>query len=673
MDASYIATIVLLILGFGFVVFWHELGHFIAAKWAGVKVEQFAIGFGHALCSWRKGMGLRWGSSGKEYEQMLRSDFAGAKVGETEYRINWLPLGGYVKMLGQDDLKPGAVIDDPRSYTSKSIGKRMVIVSAGVIMNVILAAILFMGLFLMGFRAPPAVVGGVQIGSPAQNTIREDGTPAPLQVGDRILYFDDKYQHDFTKITLAVALAGHGHVPAYIQRADGSRERVLVTPAKRDGDVSGILMLGIDAPRELKGFDPKLLTSEALAILQKRPVRPGEVITAIQNEPVNVDDPKQYDYWKLDRALQSSFGVPIELTVRTIDGPVEKRSVEPIFEDVFDLFASPNFAGMVPRAAVAELAPDSAAQGALQSGDAIAKITTHPHMDSEDNPTRGRLMQILDAAGQNDRAIDLVVRREGNEVKVNGLVPNRKIKGAAGKRRGLGIGLEVDVNNPVIADVLSGSAAAKAGIPRHATIKSINGQPVKTWFDVHRILVQAPAKAPIDIVTTRDGAEQRFKLELTPADAHAVQQIRYTHDLPLAERIEPRRTSNPFVAAAWGVTETRDLIIQFYLTIQRMIQGRVSPTNLIGPIGIVDAGTRIAYKGTDWLIWFLAMISANLAVVNFLPIPIVDGGLFVFLILEKVMGRPLSQQAQSIAQIVGLALILSVFLFVTYQDIYRIF
>ena len=114
MDISYIATIVLLILGFGFVVFWHELGHFIAAKWAGVKVEQFAIGFGHAICSWRQGMGWRWGSSGKEYEQMLRSDFAGAKVGETEYRLNWLPLGGYVKMLGQDDLKPGAVSDDPR-------------------------------------------------------------------------------------------------------------------------------------------------------------------------------------------------------------------------------------------------------------------------------------------------------------------------------------------------------------------------------------------------------------------------------------------------------------------------------------------------------------------------------------------------------------------------------
>ena len=73
----------------------------------------------------------------------------------------------------------------------------------------------------------------------------------------------------------------------------------------------------------------------------------------------------------------------------------------------------------------------------------------------------------------------------------------------------------------------------------------------------------------------------------------------------------------------------------------------------------------------DCLIWFLAMISANLAVVNFLPIPIVDGGLFMFLIIEKFQGRPLSPKVQSIAQLVGIAMIVSVFIFVTYQDIMR--
>src|SRR6185295_18072409 len=91
----------LLCLGFGFVIFWHELGHFLAAKWVGIRVEQFAVGFGQAMISWRKGMGLAIGSSNKRYEELVAAG-AAKGIGETEYRLNWIPLGGYVKMLGQD-------------------------------------------------------------------------------------------------------------------------------------------------------------------------------------------------------------------------------------------------------------------------------------------------------------------------------------------------------------------------------------------------------------------------------------------------------------------------------------------------------------------------------------------------------------------------------------------
>src|SRR5690242_8909254 len=65
------ASIVVLVLGFGFVIFFHELGHFLAAKWVGIKVEQFAVGFGHAILSWRKGIGLRVGNTQKEYQTRI--------------------------------------------------------------------------------------------------------------------------------------------------------------------------------------------------------------------------------------------------------------------------------------------------------------------------------------------------------------------------------------------------------------------------------------------------------------------------------------------------------------------------------------------------------------------------------------------------------------------------
>ncbi|MCS7033901.1 MAG: site-2 protease family protein, partial [Phycisphaerae bacterium] len=103
-----------------------------------------------------------------------------------------------------------------------------------------------------------------------------------------------------------------------------------------------------------------------------------------------------------------------------------------------------------------------------------------------------------------------------------------------------------------------------------------------------------------------------------------------------------------------------------------IVQRSVSVSQMSGPLGILHSGTLIASRGTDWLLWYLAVISANLAVVNFLPIPIVDGGLFVFLVVEKLLGRPVSPKVMTATQLVGFALIISLFLFVTYNDILRL-
>src|SRR5580658_6460204 len=110
-------NILLLAFGFGFVIFWHELGHFLAAKWAGVQVEQFAVGFGQAAVAWRKGIGFRVGGTQKEFhkrideyieskkatelqfkelvgepsEEQIRAAAAALNLGETEYRLNWIP------------------------------------------------------------------------------------------------------------------------------------------------------------------------------------------------------------------------------------------------------------------------------------------------------------------------------------------------------------------------------------------------------------------------------------------------------------------------------------------------------------------------------------------------------------------------------------------------------
>src|SRR5215213_6712130 len=122
------------VIGLGLVIFIHELGHFAAAKWCDVHVKTFSIGFGPAV------------------------PFCSYKWGETTYMIGIIPLGGYVSMVGEGESGENdeEVEEDPRSFKKKSIWQRMVIISAGVIMNVILGMACFVAAYLHGVQEKPA-------------------------------------------------------------------------------------------------------------------------------------------------------------------------------------------------------------------------------------------------------------------------------------------------------------------------------------------------------------------------------------------------------------------------------------------------------------------------------------------------------------------------------------
>lgn len=708
---DYVLNISLLALGFGFVIFWHELGHFLAAKYVGIKVEQFAVGFGQALLAWRKGIGVRVGTTRPEYERRINEHLAAREqselqlkeklgttseqfdraaaelgLGETEYRLNWIPLGGYVKMLGQDDMNPNAISADPRAYPQKSVGARMLVISAGVIMNVILAAMLFMGLFMYGHKVSPAVVGGVQPLSPASQVTRTvDGkvVTTSLQVGDEILYLDGKRQDDWTKVSLTTALADPTEPTPIVVRHLGTTEPVeyLIRPtASKTGRVRDLLQLGIEQPRALRAppVGTKVdRTHEDLFPRDYFKLNPGDVIVSVDGTPVNPGEArtesKASEYHVLDAAVQTAGregGRTVKLGVRRAgagaSAPPDIVESQPQFMAFFN--DTPlNFAGMQPRTTVVQVEKDTPAAKALKVGDVVINLMSAN--DPEPDPTFKRLTDVLDKAGKGEQSLAITVLRDAKPVTVN-VTPN--IKSAAGKYI-IGFAPGFDAAHPVVAGTLEGSAAANAGIPNGAEITSIGGSPVKTWYDIHRLIAEAPVGQPVDVTATKDGKEITAQLMLSDAERAAAAGARYELLIEgtLSEQTFLRKADGPLAAAWLGVTETRDFILQFYVTLQRMFGGSISPKNLIGPVGIFQAGTMFAFKGWDWLLWFLAMISANLAVVNFLPIPVVDGGHFVFLLYEKIKGRPASQRVQSIAQVVGLALLLGVFLLVTYQDISR--
>jgi regulator of sigma E protease len=109
-----------------------------------------------------------------------------------------------------------------------------------------------------------------------------------------------------------------------------------------------------------------------------------------------------------------------------------------------------------------------------------------------------------------------------------------------------------------------------------------------------------------------------------------------------------------------------------YATLRSLVMKTVSPKDLAGPVGIGNLAIRAGRRSMLDFAYFMAMISVSLAVINFLPFPVVDGGHAMFLIIEKIRGRPLPVSVMNVIQYIGLAMILFVFVFVTWQDISKL-
>lgn len=169
-------NILIAIIVLGVLVFVHELGHFLVAKWAGVYVEKFSIGFGPVL---------------------LRK-----KYGETEYVLSALPLGGYVKMYGeQNDDEPGQETYDPvkegRSFKDKSGWHKAAIIFAGPLFNAIFAILIFWGLYMTGIPSYSAIVGTVEQGSIAET--------AGLKAGDKIVSVNNEKIRSWNEFAAIIA------------------------------------------------------------------------------------------------------------------------------------------------------------------------------------------------------------------------------------------------------------------------------------------------------------------------------------------------------------------------------------------------------------------------------------------------------------------------------------
>ena len=697
--AEWILPILQFVIGLGLVIFVHELGHFLVAKSVGIRVEQFALGFGPRLF--------------------------GFKRGETEYRVNIVPMGGYVKMAGQEDFGPLGDQDegDPRSFRNKSISARFAVISAGVIMNVLLACALFMIVCLVGIRFPAPVVGGSLMDSPAHRaeihwqtvehkaapppipgTVLSDAPPPPtqeisfgLQPGYRVLEVDGKEITRFSQLAAIAALAnpdrkfkmtlervidgktqvgtaeigvmpleGHlafGLIPALSTTLGG-----LGTYMADDPFQEGDRIISINGRKILHHWE----IARVEARLEEELAGRSATVTLLRD-----GKKREISIHPSLRMEQGLFfqkdGTPIRgeivgyrdnagtVILEVPDGQQRTLSLEevtwPARDEILDIL------GLVPRLHVAGVIKESPADAAgLRPGDIIE---AYGHRQS---PTMKEFMQVnRQHVGTRTR---IVVIREGRPL------PPLEISPTTHKGRiVVGILVSPDQADSVVGHVRPGSPAAGAGLRRGDSVTKISGRRCGTWIELFSALKGIQGQRLALSFQRENLPEQQAEIGLLTPTLFNPKDYRFVlfpgprgFTILMGKEVK----KNPAAAVLWGFHETWDFIVMTYASLLDTFRGTVSYKELSGPVGIGSLAIQAGRQGVTDLIYLMAIISVSLAVLNFLPLPVVDGGYAVFLLIEKILGRPLPLKVQNTVTMVGWSLLIVFFVLLTWNDIMRI-
>jgi len=696
--------------GLGLVVFFHELGHFAVAKWCNVHVERFSIGIGPILWSRQKG--------------------------ETEYALSLLPLGGYVKMLGQDDMDPNQmtsseIAENPRAYSSKTVLQRMAIISAGVIMNVITGFLFFVIAYSAGLQEPSPVVGAVYNGFPAWN--------AGIRPGDTIQEVNGERVRTFIDIQEAIVLS-NDELRVGVRRADGTSETLTILPMRSSlGRTIGILPAlttrmntdienpdlitdaGLPAERASEPFlpgdnlvgirpspksapvagtpaaetaatadppDADTLTPEPVVPIRLLPdlryalaTYADREVTCLVERAANNDDAdsaakprtieiripaqnvRSLGFWMAMGPVRSirsdsvaaKAGLKVGDTIQSVDGLVPGQNIDPLFLPVY--FAQK--AGQAVRVVVGRKSSD---------GPTTAELTLVPSSlpgwsESPDDQTSSLTIPSIGAGYQVQTRIARIL--PGSEAeRLGSLQPATRITGIEllhpdpGKGNPDALG---DDERPVKVNLAELDKNEENSV---GTVADIN------WAWAFERIQRVPQRRIVLHFETPEGEKGSATLQEFEQEKDWFLWIRGFHPSTWTSLEDLRKAESIGEALHLGYARTRRNISNIYLSLRQLVRREVAPKSLSGPVAIARVSYRLAERGIFQLINFLGFLSINLAILNFLPIPILDGGHMVFLIWEGITRRKPSVRVVGWAHAAGLLFLLSLFSFVLWNDLF---
>jgi regulator of sigma E protease len=282
-----IDTVLVFLVVLGFLIFVHELGHFLVARWTGVRVLRFSLGFGPKIYS--------------------------KQVGDTEYMVSAIPLGGYVKMAGDDPTEETP--KQPDEFSARTLGERTRIVLAGPAMNIVVAFLLMPVVYLIGTQVPafleqPPVVGWVEEASPAQT--------AGFEAGDRLVSIGGTDVPTWEAAVSQLVRNPENAVEVVVERGDQRLTLPITVPAQFEKG-AGTLGFLPEKPPVVGMVSPGMPAAVA-------GLKPGDEIVSLNGEPI-------HNWYQMSAAIQKNQGTQMTLGYRR-DGAESTVELTPAMDDV---------------------------------------------------------------------------------------------------------------------------------------------------------------------------------------------------------------------------------------------------------------------------------------------------------------------------------------------------
>ena len=713
---AYIGYVLMALLGFGFVIAIHEFGHFIFAKWAGVRVERFSIGFplnGRMRPLWSK----QWG--------------------DTLYIIDWLPLGGYVKMVGQEDVPSGQeapAAPDPRSYLAKSAGWKAAILLGGVLFNLISSYAILLGLVAWGMPVFHPIVGDVEPVAVDQRGLRVESPAAKLGLkrNDRLVEVNGEQVRSFDDVMTAVIFSGGEPLHLAVQRG----KDLVHLPAAGAAPVEPIYDGRFGRPSLGIGFP----WSNRVILAVDAPeggIRRFDRVVAVAGQDVS-----SLIGQDLQDRLQMHFGKPVELTVERGGA---RRAVTLTYagdDTAFEVRTG------LPVAIGDLIAGGTAAAAGLRVGDWLTDV------DGTASAGLQHFLALVRSGLEAKGWVTLGVLRDGQRlearvdagesfgVKRVGIAPRTVHRGVLAvlppaldggpsllARTGLKPGdsmiswvrgeTAVDIawvsgGVPVLLPLGLDSAAWKEANRWHEPNllrKIIGAKPTpglaeqlagtKVTEKRDTAIVLQPLNGESRVIPTDSFGPAYASLQpgdwiadaRMASDGAIIEVVRGAGEVQRAKLDPPtmgttilfEREELPYQAKDWGdrldlVNDAAyNLVVKSVMLLPRLFRspedgGVDANKSLTGPIGIFrELKARAELMGFTSFLKLIALVGLNLFIVNLLPIPITDGGQLVMLGVETAIRRPLPMWLRNGLMYLGVGLVGSLFIYICGLDILRLF